>query len=863
MLLTGLTLKNIRSYGSEGTSIGLRPGITLFEGDIGTGKSTILAAIEFGLFGLGDVEARHLLRHGAKKGLVKVSFEVGGHQYSVSRTLARSGRGIQQEECSLEGEGVSGVYSPTELKPIVLEILGFNEKPEARSTSRIFRYAVYTPQEAMKEVLSMKEEQRLDTLRRAFSIEQYSWVVSNVEEAVTREWLNTRLAALEVEIRDLPQAKEELEKEKEGLVKIGKDQGELTRREAEASGRRQRAQTELFELEPKKTLVVGLRNEIPHIQQELVEAKKRLRRAAEDEEDLTRDLMEASESAERLEKLRPTHEEFSAKKSRLAELEPSVEENAELAASAQALVAALEASRKRLEEDVSRLEGEAAGVAEARAKIPATEEAISALKTRQKELAGELEELQAVEEAVHEMEKEKARLEAEIRAKEKDIRRNREEWKKIERIGVGAPCPLCQQELTQEHFRSVQGEYTQRLAALEAEEDPMKRQLAGVNTQVEEAAQRLKVLDPTVVHAKEVDIMLERTEGDLKAIRKELARLAEAENELESKRELLKNESYLTHERSELSAISERMAKLSPTIDALRELKKRVAELEGTGVEGEFIRLQGKADNKPVLSSRLLRAREGRADAEAKVSALEEELKSKTAQLKEGTPVLSQIEETEARLRLADEDLSAVREEGAALRAKAEGVSSRITTLEGEMERGEKSLREKALLDQTRRWLKEVFVPSVSTIEKQVLASINEEFDMFFQRWFSTLMEVGDISVRIDESFSPLIEQDGYEIDSASLSGGERTSLALAYRLALNTMVKRQSGSRESGLLILDEPTDGFSSGQLLRLRDILQETGCEQIIMVSHEKELESFVDNIFVVAKPGGESVVTMASR
>ncbi len=58
---------------------------------------------------------------------------------------------------------------------------------------------------------------------------------------------------------------------------------------------------------------------------------------------------------------------------------------------------------------------------------------------------------------------------------------------------------------------------------------------------------------------------------------------------------------------------------------------------------------------------------------------------------------------------------------------------------------------------------------------------------------------------------------------------------------------------RES-LLVLDEPTDGFSSGQLNRLRDILGETGCDQTVIVSHEQELEGVADRVYGVSKERG---------
>ena len=65
MIIKRLVLKNIRSYKS--TDINFPLGKTLFEGDIGSGKSTILMAIEFGLFGLGSEKAGSLLRAGENR----------------------------------------------------------------------------------------------------------------------------------------------------------------------------------------------------------------------------------------------------------------------------------------------------------------------------------------------------------------------------------------------------------------------------------------------------------------------------------------------------------------------------------------------------------------------------------------------------------------------------------------------------------------------------------------------------------------------------------------------------------------------------------------------------------------------------
>ena len=85
MIIRNIILQNIRSYKTP-PPIQLATGTTLFEGDIGSGKSTILLSIEFALFGLGDIEGAYLLRHGEKTGSVHLEFTVDSHEYRVFRS---------------------------------------------------------------------------------------------------------------------------------------------------------------------------------------------------------------------------------------------------------------------------------------------------------------------------------------------------------------------------------------------------------------------------------------------------------------------------------------------------------------------------------------------------------------------------------------------------------------------------------------------------------------------------------------------------------------------------------------------------------------------------------------------------------
>lgn len=153
-------------------------------------------------------------------------------------------------------------------------------------------------------------------------------------------------------------------------------------------------------------------------------------------------------------------------------------------------------------------------------------------------------------------------------------------------------------------------------------------------------------------------------------------------------------------------------------------------------------------------------------------------------------------------------------------------------------------------------WLSNHFTEMVSQIEKNVMIKLRYEFSTLFSEWFSILVPE-EFIVRLDDSFTPLIENQGAEIDYNYLSGGERTAVALAYRLALNqTINSAMSNIKTKGLVILDEPTDGFSQKQLDKMRDVLHQLNAEQLILVSHDHKIESFVDNIIRLNKEQGVS-------
>jgi len=194
----------------------------------------------------------------------------------------------------------------------------------------------------------------------------------------------------------------------------------------------------------------------------------------------------------------------------------------------------------------------------------------------------------------------------------------------------------------------------------------------------------------------------------------------------------------------------------------------------------------------------------------------------------------------------------------ALLRQKNDGLEEQKRQLAEEIRKGEAALARIDAYQEVIKYLEQYFIPTMKRIETIVLQAIHEEFNDAFQKYFSMIIGFTEIEVEIDEDFSVVVRQGGYEMPYRSLSGGERTSLALAYRLALNQII-RKLAKLEKGLLVLDEPTEGLSYAQVLNLREVFDDLDCNQIILISHESQFLGFSDNAFRVAKVDHVSTIT----
>ena len=152
MILKRLELENFRSY--EKASVQFSEGQNYFFGRNWQGKSSIMDAIGFALFGKSvfpmktagsAVKADNLVREGASKGFVNLSFEHGANEYSLYRECP--GTSVE----FTEGAKVLG-ESVTTVKEALFERFGLDNK--------LFANVFYSEQDELRKILESNPEDR-------------------------------------------------------------------------------------------------------------------------------------------------------------------------------------------------------------------------------------------------------------------------------------------------------------------------------------------------------------------------------------------------------------------------------------------------------------------------------------------------------------------------------------------------------------------------------------------------------------------------------------------------------------------------------------------------------------------------------
>jgi len=801
MIIKEIELHNVRSY--VNLHLRLPSGCILFKGDIGSGKTTILMAIEFALFGNSTSAMYHnLLRKGTTSGFVRVVFEEAGNDYEIYRALVKKGRGIQNSESYVISPAGKQMLSATDIRSYVLNLMGLNINSKKRRSLPIVTYAIYTPQETMKSILEGGDEERIEVIRKIFKLDEYRIARDNADIVAAylreraaaaeqykdeKEHIDDELAIIETELNDKVKEQGEYESKLKELTKLSDELGNKVKLMTE-----KRRQYEEY-----GKALAALESGLAHVRREQETTRKELEELAKEERKLG--LLE--QEASKYEKLRKAREELSTKMKKFEVLKRKQA----------SLTAKLEKLRAEVKKGAE-LDGQ-----------------LKNLQEEQERIRKNIEDMGNIEQKLEDLEARRRALEVAIRRNEEKLGDKRHE--KAEFMKLGAVCPTCKRTLPEEHKHNLVLSAEKDISTLESTIKALKSKLAAV---LNEQANMKKEAQ----NKRELELKAAKLESNIRHINSRLDELSKA------KHELAELEKELDAIKSELSAYEN------------IEQEYESMELQIKGLESkwrDYIMIRERVARKGEVELKFKELQDRELELKRKQDEINRELEKLQYSESEFDKLNKEYETLKLTIVSYQEKLGAVVRELEELKGRKTTKLQRRTELDSKIELAEK-------LDSMKNWLEQEFKRGMDSIEKMRLSSINEEFRVLFEKWFADLMRESDYAATIDENFKPVIRYEQYDMNIDTLSGGERTAVALAYRLALNTMVKRALGLT-SNLLILDEPTDGFSQDQLSKLKDIFDGMDTDQIIIVSHEEALRNLADVVFMVEKQDGKSNITKA--
>ncbi len=814
MIIKRIVLENIRSYVKQ--EIVFPKGTVMLAGDIGSGKTTLLLAIEFALFGIkgNELGGEALLRHGTNEGMVQLEINVNDKEYTIVRKLKKKAGSIRQEAGFIITQDGKTEMTAVELKSFVLKILGYPDDLITTRKSVIYRYTVYTPQEEMKRIITENSESRLQTLRKIFNIDRYKLVRENsvLVSRVTKQQIIEIKGATE----DLPELVEREKKEKEAISISRKSLEETMAKLAQIRVIIEERKARIILIEKKRHELLEKQKQFDLLNQDIKNSEENINQL---KETLEKNKQRANEIKKNHDEIiipeeRPDLEVLN-KKIKSKELE--LTNYQEAIAKRKAKLISFQDNKTRLDEEVKSLSHRLISLQELKAKEVELKEGVANKEELQKNINDTRENWENLR----------------IKLSEAKSRVN-ENKKLATELEVASVCPLCTKPLTVEHR-------SQLLKELELKINNAKI------SEVEERIQKEKNL-------------LQKLEGDFKVVSQHEAELQKLEGQLSAVEDISKEisvkEKQLTQIDFEVIQAKDELNKPTPKIqeelNILREKEKEIVTIQ--------LRLEQKIKYKKEFSLVKEESHALLKKVEAQIKLVEEKkINLGKISIVKGQDFEEQYRQEKSSLNEVTEQEREQSMKGAATEKEIEKILEHLNEIKEKIKVKKEKLLQLKQKTELVNWLEKFFMPLTETIERHVMMSIYQEFNELFTNWFKMLLDDSFIEVRLDDEFTPIVIQNGYEMAVAHLSGGERTSLALAYRLALNKVINDITTTiHTKDIIILDEPTDGFSSEQLDNVRNVLDELAIKQIIIVSHEAKIESFVENVIYITKHEGVSTV-----
>jgi exonuclease SbcC len=875
MLIKRVELENIKSHASA--AFDFERGSTAITGENGAGKTTIIEAIAWTLFDTLDYKKDDFVKRGAKKGIVRVTFEssLDERDYTVHRD---TGTGYYVLDPRLGGRIVE---KKEEVTRFLWQHLGVEPGTDLES---LFKQAIGVPQGTFTAVFLGTPAERKSTFDALLKVEEYR---RGAEELLkTARFVDARISAVKVNI-----ARGEGE-----IGRIDAVQSEHTSIHAQAI----RLKAELDELcsnvasktaevkalDEKETALASMLSDLEKVRNERSRADfVQAQREAE--------LKLAREAADRIEGVKADYQQYIDALARLKELERERGEREKLRiectkveSALTAIVAdqkhltgdlenirkshaaieslkALAVDQERLERDVERLRTDVNRLEATLQKIKGLDDQLERLRESYRANTAQLNEARekgAGAERVAELEGRDSELVRELASLKAALERD-EKFQKEIKNGL---CPILSQKClnlkegqTLEMFVTSQfGELKTKISVLENEKVSIttalmtSREASKYLAQISVLEARAAEIGADGTRLKEERAALENEANGIAAAKSELERI---ENELKalenprSKIEFLENEARReTEVKEKLSEIERNMERLesdrrinAEQLEAYKDLdlhlakasdlRDRTADAYKTYLANEALAKtlteceRAFADHRKTMDEITERLTQGEAVyAEAGKGYDAERHRSERATLSE---LQRRQAETNAR-----HEAAANRE--SELAVELARLSEIRDSIQGEIRECERLEKVAEVTDFIRTTLKE----AAPLVARNYVYHVSVEANQMFRE----ITGSAECTLKWTEDYGIVMEEDGFERPFQSLSGGEQMSAALAVRLAL---LKQLSDIR---IAFFDEPTTNMDRE---RRENLAQQIGqirhFEQLFVISHDDTFEGYMDH------------------
>ncbi|MDI3340221.1 MAG: SMC family ATPase [Sphaerobacter sp.] len=847
MIPAFLSLRNFMCY-REPVEIDFRGiRVACLSGDNGAGKSALLDAITWALWGKARVNSdRDLIALGASDMEVTFGFILGEQEFRVTRRRrARATSAASLELVACDGDRCRSLTGASlrETQQTIDRLLRMDYDTFINSAfilqGRADEFTTKTPalrKQVLGDILNLNEYDRYEELAR--------------QELRERE---RRLRELDQQLLDLDQQLAELPRYREAVDALGREIVQLT---DQVDALRQR-------LEAVHERLRAL--EFTASQREIV----RRRRAELDAAiaDLERRQVQLHQQIEAHRAILARRDTIEAGYRELVELRQRESDLTERLSARQDLIERRRAIEQAIQQATHRLETEIHAVScqidERRTQVAEKPEVTARLAA----VAAELAELSSVTAQIAELHAAQAAREArrgELQAENKRLRADMEAIKaKLDQVvAADARCPVCRRELGDDERERLRAEYTaegtalgDRYRANAAAIKQLEAEAAAASAQLQELERRRRraeALERTAAALQERQDRIARAEAELEqlqallaGLRDQLARGVPGAEQRPALAELDRALAELPYDRDEHQAIRARIAALRTIEEERRHLDIAQTALERDGAQLETLSLQ------------LTQLHADRAAAEAEEAALAEQLTLLEPLRAERDTLQAELEAVERRRGEAQARFGAAEQRlNDCLRlqdVREERLAERRRVAE------EKAIYDELTLAFGKRGVQAMIIENViPELQQEANAILDKMPGNTMRIEFRTQKQTvrGDNTIEtLDIVIGDEAGRRAYEL----YSGGEAFRANFAIRVALSTLLARRAGTRLQ-TLVIDE---GFGT-QDSRGRDGLIEAiraierDFQTILVITHISELKDlFPTRIEVRKTPSGSQV------